>query len=290
MTTTHDTTATSTRADGRVDAGARTAAGTPVGPALTLRRTVRSELVKLRTLRSSVWLLLVAAVLTLTLGPIQTVGSVVSGAAAGGAVGSGADAVSLALTGVATSSLLLGVLGVLVVTGEYAPRAIRTTFMLVPRRGYVVAAKLVVLAFAIAATSAVAVAAAATASFAILARADVHVGWGSPGVLRISLAMVWYLAGWGVLGQAAGWLTRSKIGGAALLMGVMLLLAPALGLVPGRVGETVVALMPSSAGSAMIGSEHATALGSPAAGFLLWTGYLVLFAVVSALAVNRRDA
>ena len=88
---------------------------------------------------------------------------------------------------------------------------------------------------------------------------DLQVGWTSPHVLRVSAAMVWYLVGWGVLGLAAGWVTRSKLGGAALLMTVMLVLAPVLGLIPGRVGEVVVALMPSSAGAAMVSTHPATA-------------------------------
>jgi hypothetical protein len=46
---------------------------------VTLRRTVKSELIKLRSLRSNVWLLAVATAFTLLLGPIQSVGQVVAG-------------------------------------------------------------------------------------------------------------------------------------------------------------------------------------------------------------------
>lgn len=254
----------------------------------TMRRTVKSELVKLRSLRSNVWLLAAATAFTLLLGPIQSVGQVVAGSEE--RIVDSAGAVSIALTGASTATLILGVFGVLLVTGEYVPRAIRTTFLLVPRRGHVVFAKAVALSLATALISALAVTGAVAASLSILARADLHAGWGSPHVLRVSAAMVWYLVGWGVLGLAAGWLTRSKIGGAALLMGVMLVLAPVLALVPGRTGQLLVALLPSSAGGAMISTHHAAALGSPEVGFVVWTAYLVLFTALSAWVVARRDA
>ncbi len=254
----------------------------------TVRRTLRAELVKLRTLRSHMWLLAVAVLFMLLLGPIQAIGAMV---APDGSQEIGSDgAVSLALAGASTATLLIGVLGVLLVTGEYAPRAIRTTFTAVPRRGYVVAAKAGAIGLAVTATGAVAVAGAVTASLGILDRAGVDAGWGSPHVLRVSAAMVWYLAGWGVLGVAAGWVTRSKIGGAALLVTVMLVLAPLLGLIPGRAGAVLAELMPSSAGGAMLSTHGSGPLSTPAAGFLLWTGYLVLFTAGSAWVTSRRDA
>jgi hypothetical protein len=115
-------------------------------------------------------------------------------------------------------------------------------------------------------------------------------------MLRVSAATVWLAVGWAVLGVAAGWVTRSKLGGAALLMTVMLVLAPVLGLIPGRVGEIVVALLPSSAGAAMISTHPATAdiagvtVNVPVFGFVVWTAYLVLATIVAAVTVSHRDA
>jgi ABC-2 type transport system permease protein len=254
----------------------------------TLRRTVTSELIKLRTVTSHCWLLATATAFTLLLGPVQSIGELVG--APGGPVRDSAGAVALALTGASTAAIILGVLGVLVVTGEYAPRAIRTTFMLVPQRGHVVLAKAVSLAVTTALLSVPAVVAAVTASFVILSRADLDVGWGSPYVLRVSAAVLWYLVGWGVLGLACGWLTGSKIGGAALLVGVMLVLGPVVSLIPGRAGEVLVAVLPSSAGGAMLSTHHAGALGAPQVGCGLWTAYLVLSLALSAWIVSRRDA
>ena len=266
----------------------------PTGWPTTVRRTVHSELVKLRAIRSYVWLLGIATAFTAVLGPIQSVGQALAGSSEPLDSDAAADAVSVALTGTSTANLLLGVLGVLVVTGEYATHAVRTTFTLVPQRRQVVLAKALAVALVTAVTSIVAVALAVTVSFVILGQAGpyagLHLGWGSPHVLHLAAAMVWYLVGWSLLGLAAGWLTRSKIGGAALLIGLMYLLPPLLGLLPESIGRLLTALMPSSAGAAMVSVEPAGVLGSPPVGFAIWTAYLVLFTAVSGWVVARRDA
>ena len=277
----HNTTGTSPRA-----AHANTARRASV--ATTVHRTVHAELVKLRSLRSHLWLLGVATTFTMVLGPIQSLGQVLAGP--NRTVKDSDGALAEALSGVTTSTLLLGVLGVLLVTGEYVPRAIRTTFMLVPRRPYVVAAKAITVGVATAITGAVSVAVAVTAASLMFDRVGIDAGWTTQNTVRVSLAMVWYLVGWAVLGQVAGWVTRSKIGGAALLIVVMLVAAPLVSLLPSPVGEVLAALMPSSAGAAMISTSHATTLASPAVGFALWTGYLVVASTLAAWIVTQRDA
>jgi ABC-2 type transport system permease protein len=287
MTTSHTSTPsvtpTTTSSDAVPGTGAR-----PAGAATTVKRAVNSELVKLRSLRSHVWLLGVATAFTMVLGPIQSLGQVLAGPDR--TVKDSDGALAEALSGVTTSSLLIGVLGVLVVTGEYVPRAIRTTFMLVPRRPYVVVAKAVTVGLATMVTGAVSVAVAVTAASFMFNRVGIDAGWTSPDTPRVSLGMVWYLVGWAVLGQVAGWVTRSKLGGAALLIVVMLVATPLVSLLPGRVGEVFAALMPSSAGGAMVSTSHATALGAPAVGFALWTGYLVVLTAMAAWIVSHRDA
>jgi ABC-2 type transport system permease protein len=267
---------------------APTLSNTRTGWAATVRRATVSELIKLRTLRSNMWLLAAAVLFLLLLGPIQTVGQVV--APAEQRVETAAGAISLALAGLSTSTLLLGILGVLLVTGEYAPRAIRTTFMLIPRRGHIILGKLTSLTLVTGVTALPAVAIAVTASFAIVNRVGLDVGWGSPQVLRIVAGSVWVMVGWGIFGQLAGWVTRSKLGGAALLFGVMLVLTPVLGLVPGTVGDVLIALTPASAAGAMVNTHHVGALDAPAAGFILWTAYLLGGIALAAAVVRRRDA
>lgn len=63
-----------------------------------------------------------------------------------------------------------------------------------------------------------------------------------------------------------------------------------LGLVPGPVGEVLIALTPASAAGAMMNTHHVGVLDSPAAGFILWTAYLLGGTALAAALLRRRDA
>src|SRR5437879_5061115 len=104
---------------------------------------VRAELVKLATIRSTYWALLVAfasnvgiaalaaAVLAPRLKPSDL---------------AHVDVVQLAMAGLHLSQIAYGVLGALIITGEYGTGMIRTTFAAAPRRRTVLAAKALVFA------------------------------------------------------------------------------------------------------------------------------------------------
>src|SRR5580698_8592687 len=110
----------------------------PVVPAyraaqrVTLIRVVRSEWTKLRSLPSTLWLLLATFLLVAGGGLISAIvqlSSLPHGAAAVAAF----DPTQLSLSGVALAELTAGALGVLIMTGEYATGQIRLTLTAVPR-------------------------------------------------------------------------------------------------------------------------------------------------------------
>ncbi|MGH2883848.1 MAG: ABC transporter permease, partial [Solirubrobacteraceae bacterium] len=166
--------------------------------------------IKFRTLRSS-WLTLTGAVLLMiAFGAIfgystSTANWAKLGAASRAATGS--------LGGYHIAQLVIGVLGVLLVTGEYATGMIRSTFAAVPRRLPVLAAKSGVFA-------AISVATMTVASFAAYFLAQAFLsshGHGSslsdPGALRSVAGVGVYLGLIGALGGALGWIVRSTAGG-----------------------------------------------------------------------------
>ena len=149
-------------------------------PGPTLRRVTSSEIVKLRTLRSNVVLGTTAALFLLVLGPVQALGQVVAPQEAQ-PIGDLGGAISIALNGGVTASLLLGVLGVLTVTSEFPTALVRTTFWAVPRRGLVVRGKAMAFAGLVVPLVLVGAAVALEASRQILAGIDSPLTWTEPG-------------------------------------------------------------------------------------------------------------
>ena len=252
----------------------------------TLRRVLASELLKLRGLRSTIVLLLVAVASVVLLGPINAVGQVVEDEPVHG-VG---DALSLVLMGASNAAILLGVLGVLSATNEYAYDSVHVTFTAVPRRADVVLGKALALTSALVPVVLFSVAIAWEAGRRILHHGGADLGWTDPDVVRVMAATTWYLAGWALLGQSLGWLLRSAVGAASALLGVMFVLPVLTLLIPGDAGDAVGRLMVSEAGAAMLRTDEQGPGLDPLAGALVWTLYLALGIGTAVLATKRRDA
>ena len=141
------------------------------------RHAARMERIKLRSLRSTWWTLVITVAGAIGIG--VTVG--INTRDAGG------DLTNNALAGIVPALLLSGVLGVLTMTSEYSSGLIRATLTAIPRRGLLLAAKAAVF-------GAVALAAGEAASFisffaggAALRHGIAAPALGQPGVLRAVL-------------------------------------------------------------------------------------------------------
>jgi ABC-2 type transport system permease protein len=103
---------------------------------------LHAEWTKLRTLASTWWLLLAAAALTVTVGAAVAAAYQCSGgAAACGPAATGADPAKISLTGVYLGQVIVALLAVLAVGGEYGTGMIRVTLAATPRRLTMLAAK-----------------------------------------------------------------------------------------------------------------------------------------------------
>jgi ABC-2 type transport system permease protein len=110
-----------------------TAARVPAGH-YRFRHVARMEWIKLRSLRSTWWTLVIAAA-----------GAIGIGVAVGSnTVNRAGDVTNNALAGIVPSLLLIGVLGALAMTSEYSSGMIRTTLAAAPRRRRLLAAKVAV--------------------------------------------------------------------------------------------------------------------------------------------------
>jgi ABC-2 type transport system permease protein len=107
-----------------------------------MRNALHAEWTKARTVAGPAWLLLALALLTIGVGAVLTDSSAVA-ASASAAVGGrqSQDGVKLTLGGVQLSQVVVAILAVQAVCGEYGTGMIRTTLTAVPKRLTALAAK-----------------------------------------------------------------------------------------------------------------------------------------------------
>ena len=164
--------------------------------------TIRSEWIKLRTVRSNVTTAIVAMVIPLAISMLSVTfmgeNNIDSGTLPGFIVGSGSVAV-----------LLIGVIGVLCVTQEYSQGTIRLTLAATPSRPRVYLAKGVVVALLGAALTSLVVLIGNVVGSAIIDARDVPALDSNPDAAPAFLAMILMGAVVAVLGMAIGALTRN---------------------------------------------------------------------------------
>jgi hypothetical protein len=170
----------------------------------TFRDVTRMEWIKLRSLPSARWTLLLGMIATAALG-------VVAGYNTRNAAG---DPTSNVLAGVVLGQVITGVLGVLAITGEFGSGMIGATFGAVPRRGLVLAAKAAVWGGTFLAAGEAAVLVAFLAGTAVLRSGVPHPSLASADVARAVLMTGAYLALVGLMGLGVGAVLRH--GGASI--------------------------------------------------------------------------
>jgi ABC-2 type transport system permease protein len=266
-----------------------TAAPSPVG----FGRLMMSEWTKIRSVRSTVWSLILLVVLNLGFTALFVGLTIASwdDMDAGDRAGVLADPTSTILgSGFFLSQLTICVLGVMVIGSEYSTGMIRASVLAVPRRLPMLWAKSVVFALLVLVLGVVV----SFASFFIGA-AILHdkapVALGDSGVFRAVVGGGLYLAMLGLFSLSIGAIVRHTAAGITGVIGFVLVLAPLAQLLPGSTGDHVHAYLPSEAGHLIAQAHQArTDLLTPWQGygvFALWTALLLL---IAAVLLKRRDA
>jgi len=251
---------------------------------------IRSEWTKVRTVRSTMW----------TLGTTLLIGLAASGIATGvtrahwGAMSASNRAsfhpVEVSLIGAYLGgTLLLGILGILVMSSEYATGTIRATLAAAPRRPMVLAAKVLVFG----AVTLILAEFAAFASFflgqALLSSPAPHATLSSRGALQAVAGSGLYLCVVGLLALGIAVLVRHTAGAISGYVGVILVLPVIVSALPGSLEYQVERLLPLEIGSAIIGNPSPDAFG-PWTGFLILCGYTALILALGSVLLVRRDA
>jgi ABC-2 type transport system permease protein len=261
----------------------------PGGQRVTQARVVRSEWTKLRSVPSTAWSLLAAVALTVGFGALYSLVRVTRPPSDPAAVAA-FDPTAVSLSGVQVAELAVGILGVLLVAGEYATGTIRVSLAAVPRRLPVLWGKAVVFALTTLVLCLPAVVAAFLVGQSILEAEGLDVTLSHPGVARAVLGSGLYLSAVGLLGLALGALLRSTAWAVAGLFGV--LFGPQLltGLLPATWSDRVYPYLPAPAGVALTAVRPDPAALAPWTGFAVFCCYIAVALALAAWRLRRRDA
>jgi ABC-2 type transport system permease protein len=258
---------------------------------VTQLRVIRSEWTKLRTLRSTRWSLLAALISMAGLGPLIAAVQMGRWTRLDPGERLHYDAINTGVGGYHLAQLAIGVLGVLVISGEYSTGMIRSSLMAVPRRLPVLWAKLVVFAL----VSFVLMLLATLVSFfavqAIVTQHHVQHSLSDPGALRTVIGTALFMAVLSVLCLGLGGLIRNTAGGIAAFVGLLFVLPGISAILPASTNDAISPYLPLNAGTAIAShtfdnSHHL----SPWGGFALFCGYAAIAVIAAAITLRRRDA
>jgi ABC-2 type transport system permease protein len=206
---------------------------------------------------------------------------------------------SIVLTGTELAKLVVAVLGVLIVTGEYSTGMVRATLTAVPRRLPALWAKAAVLVGVTAVTTLVAEILAWAVALPTLREQQATLDLGSAETQRILLGGVLYLVGIALLAFAVGAIVRVSAGALATVLGLLLVVEVMFRTMPADFFRTVSPFLPATAGhqllSTQAGIDEARAAATapvldPWAGFAVMAAWVVVALGVAAVQLRRRDA
>jgi ABC-type transport system involved in multi-copper enzyme maturation permease subunit len=226
------------------------------------------------------------------------------------------DPTQLSLIGVDVAQLVIGVLGVLVITAEYGTGTIRATFSAAPRRPLVLAAKVGVFTLAAFVLSEIVAFVAFLVGQAMLSAPATHASLSTPGALRAVVGSGLYVCVIGLIGLALGLIIRHSAGALGAFVGVLLIFPLIVSALPqslvraiqryeplqiGKTMSTVRALaiagtfravktLPTGHRVVQHGSIGPSPIFTPWAGFGVLCAYAVVLLAVGTYLLVRRDA
>jgi ABC-2 type transport system permease protein len=258
--------------------------------AATFLDAVRSEWVKARTVRSTMWTLLAAAVLGIGLGALIS-------ALAGNHYSTMSasdkalwDPTSVSGAGLALAQLAIGVLGIMLISGEYSNGAIALSLSAVPRRGRFLAAKVVVVAGITLVVGEVMSFVSFLIGQMLMSGHAPTASLSQPTVLRAVIGSGLYLALVGMTGLALGAILRHAAGSIAVLVAILFVLPGVAAALPASIEHNVQKFWPTQAGSQITTVVPTAHTLTPWSGFGIMCLFVAVLIGVAFSLLSRRDA
>lgn len=265
----------------------------PADAGVRFSRVIRSEFIKLRTLRST-WILLGSMLaLFIAFGAIAALASTgqIKDAQGGPPRAFGLDPVTTVFAGAGFALLIMAVFGVLSGAREYGSGMIRTTLAFVPKRLPVLWAKVLVLVAFVLPVAILAGIGAFYLGMAVLSAAgDATVSLGDSAAQRVLIGTAGYITGMAIIGLALGMAMRSMPGAIATVIGGVLILPALLTALLPESWRSVLKYLPSNAAAPFTEVKVRVDLLELAPGIAVFVGWVVLSLVVAAWLFARRDA
>ncbi|MGH8891270.1 MAG: ABC transporter permease subunit [Acidothermaceae bacterium] len=263
------------------------------GAALPRRDTIgvgnviASEWTKLRSLRSSFWTGIVAVVIAIAIA-ILGAASFVRNFRPGDL--EGFDAANFTVQGLYASQILLGALGVLTITGEYATGMIRTSLTSVPQRRSLLVLKGLVYTAVVFVLGEVASFGAFLIGQSILHQKHAGLALTDHNVLRVVVGGGLYVTVVGVLAFGLGALIRRTAGALATFFAVLFLPSALIDLLPSSWRDTAMKYAPANAGTQVLSLHRQHGMLTAWNGLGVLAIYAAIVCAAALFFVGRRDA
>jgi ABC-2 type transport system permease protein len=268
-------------------------------PALGVRDgiagTLRSELTKIRSVRSTYWTLIVLVLAGVAWAIANCAGEAAHWAQTAPQDQAEFDPTQASVVGLALlGQLIIVVLGSLAITSEYSTGMIRTSLAVMPRRGVLYAAKAAVLTAVTLVISLITSFAAFFIGQVLLRSTRDTASLSQPGVLRAVLLSALYVTVSGLFAFAFGAIVRSTAGAITVVFGLLFLLPQLVKALPSAWYADLVRWLPGGDVVTAVTSTRTINtdlhLFSAWGEFAVFGGYTIAALAIGTLLFSRRDA
>jgi len=262
----------------------------PTGSGLSFTGLLRSEWIKLRSVRSTIWSYATVVLISFGMALLMSV-SIDFGDSPVPADAQATLLAQAATFGVFFGQLVVAVLGVLAISGEYSTGMIRSSLTATPRRLPMLAAKAVVLFVCTFVVGVITTVGSYLVAASVLGGKGISASLTDPDLLLPLLGGALYLALVAVFALGVGAILRSSAGGIAAALGIILLLPIVLPMIPAQWATDLMPYLLSNAGLGVFGLN---AFGPES--FEVWQNVLIVLGWVAvslagaAMLLRRRDA